>query len=358
MKTVSLRYYDAVNLGDDLFVKIVLERYRNSFIISSRSRYIVQRYDNARASVVSDLLNRAMRYVRRGRAVVAPARFFTGDLLLYIGGSLFIEQGNPTLWSQERQLYRRLSHPYYILGSNIGPYRSPEFLEMVRSIFRGAADVCVRDSYSYDLAKDIPQVRHATDIVLTLDVAPYPTSDNGSYVISVIDVTQKFDATVATKYDTMIVALTTRLLANDNTTTVTLMSFCKKEGDEAACERILAQLPTTLQQRVSIHRYRGDIDGALQTLAQARAIIGSRFHANIVGMVFGKKILPIAYSDKTINILADMQYTGPVVDIRTIDDFDPTTINFDAIAVQDISHLKPLAEEQFQVLDTVLERRD
>ena len=53
-----------------------------------------------------------------------------------------------------------------------------------------------------------------------------------------------------------------------------------------------------------------------------------------------------------------MQYTGPVVDIRTIDDFDPTAINFDAIAAQDISHLKPLAEEQFQVLDTVLKRRD
>ena len=52
-----------------------------------------------------------------------------------------------------------------------------------------------------------------------------------------------------------------------------------------------------------------------------------------------------------------MQYRGLVVDIRTIDDFDPTSIKFGAIAVQDISHLKPLAEEQFQVLDTVLERR-
>ena len=74
-------------------------------------------------------------------------------------------------------------------------------------------------------------------------------------------------------------------------------------------------------------------------------------------MVFGKKILPIAYSDKTINILSDMKYPGPIVDIRTIDNFNINELDFNNIQVADISKLKILAEKQFSELDKVLVKK-
>ena len=34
MKTVNLRYYGATNLGDDIFIKIILDRYKNIIVIN------------------------------------------------------------------------------------------------------------------------------------------------------------------------------------------------------------------------------------------------------------------------------------------------------------------------------------
>lgn len=358
-----MRYYDAINLGDDVFLKILLERYSNHFLISYTAYTKVGRaYPNAvarnRRNKTAIFLAKLLRRVMRKLYYTIPDQLDKGDILLCIGGSLFMENNNLAAWRREALFYKKLPHPYYILGSNIGPYQSPEFLDIVRSIFRGAEDVCLRDSYSHRLVKDVPQAWLATDIVLMLDTAPYTIEDNGSYVISVIDARRKFDNSIVEKYDKMIAAFATKLLTDDQESSVILMSFCQKEGDETACKRIFSRLSYAIKKRTTIYSYRGDIDGALQTLASARAIVGSRFHANILGMVFGKKILPIAYSDKTINILTDMKYTGPVVDIRAIDKFDLMGIDFQDIDILNIAPLRPLAEQQFRLLDTVLERKN
>ena len=260
-------------------------------------------------------------------------------------------------WRREKQFYDSLDKPYYILGSNIGPYSSPEFIKIVHSIFSRAEDVCLRDSYSYELVKDLDNVRLATDIVFTLDVSKYKCdTESNNHVISVIDVFRKFDGETYKKYNETIAKIIKKLLADDESS-VTLMSFCEKEGDENACATIMSLLPEDIKDRVETYRYKGNISEALQVLAGAKTIIGSRFHANILGMVFGKKILPIAYSDKTINILSDMKYPGPIVDIRTIDNFNINELDFDNIQVIDISKLKILAEKQFSELDKVLVKK-
>lgn len=357
MKTVNLRYYGAANLGDDIFIKIILDRYKNKFYLGCKEKRYIKENKNIlfRDNYIRLLIGK-VKYIL-GYKYSIPFGLNKGDLLVYIGGSLFIENNNLDAWRREKQFYDSLDKPYYILGSNIGPYSSPEFIEIVRSIFSRAEDVCLRDSYSYELVKDLDNVRLATDIVFTLDISKYKCgTESNNHVISVIDASRKFDSETSKKYNETIAKIIKKLLTDDESS-VTLMSFCEKEGDENACATIMSLLPEDIKDRVETYRYRGDISEALQVLASAKTITGSRFHANILGMVFGKKILPIAYSDKTINILSDMKYPGPIIDIRSIDSFNINELDFDNIQVIDISKLKILAEKQFSELDKVLVKK-
>lgn len=357
MKTVNLRYYGAANLGDDIFIKIILDRYKNKFYLGCKEKRYIKENKNIlfRDNYIRLLIGK-VKYIL-GYKYSIPFGLNKGDLLVYIGGSLFIENNNLDAWKREKQFYDSLDKPYYILGSNIGPYSSPEFIKIVHSIFSRAEDVCLRDSYSYELVKDLDNVRLATDIVFTLDVSKYKCdTKSNNHVISVIDAFRKFDGETSKKYNETIAKIIKKLLVDDESS-VTLMSFCEKEGDENACATIMSLLSEDIKDRVEIYRYRGNISEALQVLASAKTITGSRFHANILGMVFGKKILPIAYSDKTINILSDMKYTGPIVDIRTIDNFNINELDFNNIQVADISKLKILAEKQFSELDKVLVKK-
>ena len=49
----------------------------------------------------------------------------------------------------------------------------PKFVGIVRDIVSGAQDVCFRDKASYELFKDIPSVRVATDIAFTLNTGMF-----------------------------------------------------------------------------------------------------------------------------------------------------------------------------------------
>ena len=73
--------------------------------------------------------------------------------------------------------------------------------------------------------------------------------------------------------------------------------------------------------------------------------------------MFGKKVLPIVYSDKTINILRDLNFDGPIFDIREIDKFNGQKFDISNLRVNNIDKQKKLAEKQFQELDKILEKR-
>ena len=358
-KNVYIRFYNANNLGDDLFVKIITSRYVNSFeTLKFRENVSIRRIDNLKL-IGFAFLNKAAGFVERkhkrsNSMLFRQAR--KNDVLVYIGGSVFIESTPLSYWKRELGLYENLHIPYYILGSNFGPYGSPEFLEIVSKIIASAQDVCFRDQASYDLFEKAPSVRVATDIAFMLDTKDYAYTTQGKTVVfSVIDAYKKFDEKTATKYEQEIINLASQFVNNGYR--VTLMSFCKFEGDEEAINRILKNMDDDLRQKVDVYRYAGDLGEALTVLAKSEIIVASRFHASILGLVFGKKVLPMAYSNKTTDILNDIGFKGPVIDIRKIDKFDGRTFDINSLKLNDISKQKKLAEKQFQELDKVLTRR-
>jgi len=358
MKKVLVRFYNKNNLGDDLFVHILTSRYLNQFsTVLQLKNTGIESISNMRIfklRIVDSLFYRFER-IFRIKNILITLLSNRNDILIYIGGSIFIEDNQMQEWKREKGFYRRLKIPYYIIGSNIGPYKSDLFIPIVKCILTGAKDVCLRDQSSYKLVEDLPNVRVSTDIAFALNTKPYNIVKDKIAIFSLIDGTKKFDSITTSEYEGSVRTLTVQLLKKGYR--VIYMSFCEYEGDEIANKRIRAELPVEMYSMVEEFKYRGNLDDALSLLAASEIIVASRFHATILGMVFGKKVLPLAYSNKTTDILADMGFPGTVVDIRKINQFDPIAFDFNKIPKIDITEQRILAETQFQELDKVLVKR-
>lgn len=354
MKKVFLRFYGLKNLGDDLFLHIITNRYINNFTIISKSPSNVMNRSNI--NVYSNkIVILLFRFIEK---YIYPKNFLLSklinqnDLYVYIGGSIFIDNGDTKHWQNERKFYKLLKRPYYILGSNFGPSKSNDYTLLVKDILASARDVCFRDSVSYNLFKDLGNVRGSTDIAFTLDTNSYRAAPEKLAIFSIIDCAQRFDAATTDKYEQEITNLSQNLA--DKGYKVILMSFCKFEGDEAAIERIHNRMPAKLASTVERYNYNGDLDEALKLLAKSEIIVGGRFHASVLGLLFSKKVLPMAYGDKTINLLKDLKYQGEIIDIRKIEAFNGKKIDFDNVPVQNMDQQIKQAQKQFLELDKVL----
>lgn len=358
MIRVVVRFYDAVNLGDDLFVHLLATRYRNQFVVGNRVwRRSFRGLPNVRParSRVGEFCYRVASRIRRAlRLPLAPPP--SADLLVYIGGSIFIEGPNPRKWVDELRFYRRLRMPYAILGANIGPFQSASFPGTVRQIAAGALDFCVRDEASYQLLADLPNTRLAPDPVLSLAPQSAPIGERPkSAIVSIINADTRFDARVASAYYSYIRSAVEFLVSDGYC--VTLMSFCEAEGDLEACKRILDSLDDPTAAACRVYSYSGDIHDALSLFGSCDAVIGSRFHATILGLAFGCRTLPLSYSNKTVNQLSLIGYTGPVVDMRSLTERNAPRFDLSDLWQFDLGTLPAQAATQFAALDRLLERQ-
>lgn len=356
-KRVYLRFYDSGNLGDDLFFHIVTGRYDNNFVILSRNAQQFMKSSNVTV-YSSKLFVLFSRLFNRTTQIGDPLRLLLSnicDIYVYVGGSIFIENDHPRYWDQEERFYASYKKPKYIIGSNFGPHTSERFVQRVKAIIQYCTDVCFRDKVSYELFKDIPVARVSTDIAFCLDTSSMVVKDEKIAIFSLIDGMKKFDNLTTFKYEDAVRALTSQLIRDGYK--VIYMSFCEYEGDEVANRRVRAALPVEISNKIEEFNYHGNLDDALSLLARSEIIIASRFHATILGLVFGKKVLPMAYSDKTTDILTDMAFPGTVVDIRKINEFDPGAFDFNTIPIMDVAEQRALAETQFQELDKVLAKK-
>lgn len=359
MKKVTIRFYNKNNLGDDLFVKLIADRYSDNFItyatMSNKFFSNVKNLKVYRNNFVF-YISKFVEKITGRRNLLLGSLITKSDLLLYVGGSIFIENNNLSIWRKEKSFYKNLSLPYYILGSNFGPAHTPEFTEIVKDIVAGAEDVCFRDEKSYEVFKDISSARVATDIAFTLKPEAYAASNKNTVVISVINADSRFSPDLAKQYRQKIAQLAEKFVNQQRE--VILMSFCHYEGDAASAESIRDLMPESFAKQVKIYDYDGDLEDALSVLGAANVIVGGRFHATILGLVLGKKVLPMAYSDKTINILNDIGFKGPVVDMRDMDSFNVERFDVSELMANDVRAQVSIAEKQFEKLDKVLTRRE
>ncbi len=327
MKKVMILAYTKLNLGDDLFIKVLCDRYKNTqFIIYAPSdyKYAFKDIKNLKYYAIDSFIIRTYNYIAKVLKIDTDSGNVIGkscDAIVSIGGSMFIEWDG---WKSqfENHLRKRVieGKPFYLLGSNFGPYKTEEYIQSYKKLFKTYEDICFREKYSYDLFKELDNVRKADDIIFQLD-NKYLDKEENTVSISVIKPSfrEKFKDYDLRYYNKIkdIAIYFIRKGMNIN-----LISFCKYEGDEEAIENILKLIPDKYKNNVNKCFYRGNIDDILNILSSSKYIIGTRFHSMILGWVFNKPVFPIVYSDKMTNVMDDVKFGGEYIRLEEIENLD------------------------------------
>ena len=90
-------------------------------------------------------------------------------------------------------------------------------------------------------------------------------------------------------------------------------------------------------------------------MEKAEIIVGTRFHANVIGFAMHKKVIPVIYNDKTRNLLNEIHFEGSSIDIEK--DIYPDVsrlLSNEPLSPELIAQLKTDAQKQFSVLDQAL----
>lgn len=344
--------YLNVNLGDDLFFRVLADRY------PSVDFYLFSDVDYTR--IVS---RPNLHTIRRNRinhifASHLPYQyyFYRFDAIVYIGGSIFMERGESGKCTTTRNLrwfnYHFPATPIHIIGSNYGPEHTPEFRREVESVLDFVESVCFRESYSYEIFRHKPNVSKAADVVFGMEQPCGVERDEDSVGFSVIDLTIREELMpYIERYELAMSDLITRHREQD--AKVKLFSFCRAEGDVRAMERIVARLSEEVASGVEIVSYEGDVDCFLRQLGSVGLLYATRFHATILGFLLGIPTVPVIYSDKTLNVLNDMGWIAPTIDIRNgCEGYE--NIEAHTLCEECLSALKEQSINQFASLDKTL----
>ena len=95
------------------------------------------------------------------------------------------------------------------------------------------------------------------------------------------------------------------------------------------------------------------MDATLEQLNECEYIVATRFHAMVIGWCLSKKVFPVVYSDKQLNVMQDIGYRGSWWDLRKPEaDSDIRLMeHIMAACAVDVKDCQQHAQEQFEALD-------
>lgn len=325
MKKIFVDVYLAYNLGDDLFVDILAKKFPNAeftlnYVGDNYDKFI-KNYENLsrRKYSLIDKINQKLKI--KDTLYNYDKLAEEHDALIFIGGSIFREEEYYKSLLNDRiklvQAFKSRNKKVFILGANFGPIKTQKFVEEYREFFKLCDDICFRDKYSYNIFKELNQVRYEPDIVFQLDISKKVAIKNDLVGFSIIEPNHK-DGLAIYREEYIESNIKCIELLVDKGNKCCLMSFCKKEGDLSIANEIFNRLEQDIKEKVFIFDYCGDIEKAIQLISTFKLFIAARFHANIIGLLLNIPILPIIYSDKTSNMLNDLGFEGEVIYLKDI----------------------------------------
>lgn len=367
MKRVLVHGYFRANLGDDLFLRALAMRYPKVkfYFPTTRCDYKELFQDLPNVKIidflkVAKLTSRKIYMLPKIYSKLNMKRF---DAVVCIGGSLFIDRKNPT--SKDRieaenysficdwEFAKASNIPYFVIGANWGPCYNQYFYEYFNKAFDSLTDLYFRDKASFDVFADKPMVRSGGDILMgnpVLRDAVTGSIRKRQIAVSVINPNEKNGDSVDTESYYRMIASVCRSYAADGYD-VKLLSFCKDEGDEAACQYVLRYIRDICG--VETVFYRGDWQQMLQVIAQSELMVATRFHGTVIGWTLGVPVYSIAYSNKTINLMEDCGTKNGYIRIQDIDTLSVERVRNCAVLPENLDAFSG-AEAAFEQLDKLL----
>ena len=310
-----------LNVGDDLFVRKLVASYPDvHFLLLAKKPYkrMLAAYPNVTVYEADGFWLSGSKKL----GLYEPLRWRIAhecDYAVYIGGYIFIEYSS---WKDQHIWYRELfdNDRLYFMGCNWGPCKTEQFEANMRSVFSGIKDICFRDQYSYQTFSSLPNVRYAPDILFDLDWTPYAgQKEKKQVLLSVVNCrSEAVDlAEHTTAYQRFLTDLTGRFVELGYH--VVLCSFWENDGDLTAAREIRSSLPPRVQEGTSIENYCGtNLDRILELIAQSEYVVATRFHAMILGLAAGKKVLPLIYNLKLRTVIQDLDFQGAYYEITRL----------------------------------------
>lgn len=359
MRKIMLYAYTKFNLGDDLFVKVLCDRYPDTkFALYAPKEYKTSFKDieNIKIYPSDSIIYRGIDFILRKLKLKYSIRKFIAqqcDAAVYIGGSLFMQQKNWRKVYENKKSMKISNKPFFLLGANFGPFEDKEFYLKHKELFKQYTDICFRDEYSYNLFKDLSNVRLAEDVIFQLKREDVQYKE-GNIVISVIKPSIRKDLL---HYDDIYYKKIKEIVVYfiEKEYSITLMSFCEKEGDDEAIEKIINLIPEHYLNKITKHLYKQNMEETINIMAKSDFVVATRFHSMILGWIYNKPVFPIAYSKKMTNVLQDLDFKGEYVEFSNISNLKPQDVFFSMNSnLIEVSEQVKNAEKQFKKLDEYL----
>lgn len=367
---IFVNFYSEINLGDDLFIKILLERYSDvNFDIFATKEYerifcmyknfnIVENTTVVRLSFCQRVIFFLERLFFKKKFIeklnlkvsnIFNSKIGQGNIFLTIGGSMFIQRKKmPSYYDIVFYKYALQNFEKIIfLGCNFGPFTDKKYLDGYKEIFNKSIDVSFRDNNSKKMFEEFGNVRINPDIVFGLNFQ----SSNKKYKTIGFSIVNKGTIPDKGSYLRKFVELI-KFYQKENYE-IYLFSFCKSEGDEEIIEELLK----LVDDKGDINKvfYDGDIEKFLKVYSSIEKMYCGRFHAMILSMLFEQKILPVVYSDKMTNVLKDIKFKGNAVKVENFHIFQVNEMNdYLENNSYNIDFQKQESEKHFEILDRVL----
>lgn len=357
MKILLSGYFYA-NLGDDLFYHIITQRYpQHRFYVLPHGDYAYAYMGKDNVTVFPQ--RKLLRGMDKALSKLSPKLSFWNlygkmmDASVLIGGSMFQE-----LTGDERDLRRLALMPrkdknLFVLGVNYGPAKSQRYLQACREYLKSAEDVCFRDKTSFDLFADLGNTRVGNDLVFGIPAVCPPAKEKENIcVISPIDFSAK---PALAAYEEDYLSFLQRQVAYQQSLgrEVVLVSFCRWEGDENATQKLLERCTAEQKKNIRCLFYDGqNWKQICACISSAACVVATRFHSMVLGLVYGVPTIPISYSNKTVQLLKDMDRANCAVLPQQLASLQPEQTK--PVTDIDIAYWQAQGEKHFERLDQLL----
>jgi len=311
-KRVLLFGYSRANFGDDLFVYILANKYKNV-------QFYIHIKEEKYKKPFKDIEN--VKFLNEERDV-HKVKIEEFDGFIYVGGSIFIESEYSRHEVKEFNYFikecNKYNKPFFYMTCNFGPYQTKEYLNLVRENFSLCTGVCLRDKKSYKYFRDIPTVSYAPDMALSYNIENIKEEKNiKSIGISVVNLEIREKLSYKEDiYNDYIKRIIVKFAKRDYK--LSLISFCEFEEDKKAIEKIKEQIPEQYLCNVSELLYDGDIEKFIKEYSKLNLMVCTRFHSMILSIMMKQKIYNLCYSKKQEYAIKDFKLFRKIDHIKKL----------------------------------------